>query len=221
MSKDERLSELRATGRCGDGTPTIALNSVDGLIDMIEYARPETILELGSDMGVSTEVFLLYCKEVVAMDPWGDYPEMMIRVDHVQKDNEENHLRMRREHGEMFMARCGAYPNLTVLRDYSPDGVLKMNPKYLSYFDLVYVDAVHEYQAIIDDIRAAFPLVRAGGWISGHDYWPPSNSHNIIPAVNGLFGKENLKIFSDGSWVARRPETLPDMPLDPVPVPIT
>ena len=116
------------------------------------------------------------------MDPWGDYPEMMIAVDHIEKDNEENHMRMRREHGELFMARCGAYPNLTVIRDYSPRGVLNMAPKYLGYFDLVYIDAVHEYQPMLDDVRASHPLIRAGGWISGHDYWHPDNGQDIIPA---------------------------------------
>lgn len=37
-------------------------------------------------------------------------------------------------------------------------------------FDLVFIDAEHSYEATSADIRAWAPLVRAGGWISGHDY---------------------------------------------------
>ena len=38
------------------------------------------------------------------------------------------------------------------------------------YFDLIYIDAGHQYPSMIEDIEAWFPLVKEGGFLSGHDY---------------------------------------------------
>jgi hypothetical protein len=36
--------------------------------------------------------------------------------------------------------------------------------------DFVYIDANHEYEHVLEDVRAWAPKVRAGGIVSGHDY---------------------------------------------------
>jgi predicted O-methyltransferase YrrM len=180
-----RLDELRQTSRCGD--EPIGLDSVNGLIEMIGYAKPKRVLELGADRGVSTECFLILCEHVTVVDPWAAYPDRY----------------------EYFMERSGKYPNLTIVRDYSPAALASLET---ASFDLVYIDAVHVYQPIIDDARASHRLVKPGGWMAGHDYWSPNNDWDTIPAVDALFGKENIKVFSDGSWLARRPRKLRETP---------
>lgn len=187
-AKQARLSELRNTARCGDD-PSHALDNPSGLIDLVQFAQPKSVLEIGCARGVSTEVFLLHCDRVVAVDPWENVPE----------------------HFEAFMARCGGYPNLFIVRGASPQalsGDFPFNPP----FDMVYVDAVHVYQPLIDDVRAAFPLIADDGWIAGHDYWPELNGDDVVPAVDALFGAGNFKVFSDGSWLIRKPASLPDTP---------
>lgn len=188
----ERLAELRKTPRCGDGEIKIALDSVDGLIDMLEYTKPKTVLELGSDVGVSTETFLLHCEHVTIVEPWE-------KLEHWQQ--QEDPMARHR----MFTERCGRYQNLTIVQGFTPDDLGGFAD---ASFDLVYIDAVHEYQPMIDDVFASFRLVKAGGWITGHDYWPGgSNDFDIIPAVHDLFGKPD-RVFSDGSWCVRRPDML-------------
>lgn len=39
-----------------------------------------------------------------------------------------------------------------------------------NYFDFVYIDADHTYEAVIKDLRAWYPKVKIGGIIGGHDY---------------------------------------------------
>lgn len=50
-------------------------------------------------------------------------------------------------------------------------------------FDFVYIDGLHTYEAVRDDIRGWYPKVKKGGVIAGHDYhvgdWP-----GVVNAVN-------------------------------------
>jgi len=39
--------------------------------------------------------------------------------------------------------------------------------------DFVFIDASHEYEDVLDDLRAWYPKVKSGGVFAGHDYhWP-------------------------------------------------
>lgn len=38
------------------------------------------------------------------------------------------------------------------------------------YFDMVFIDAIHMYDAVKEDISLWLPLIRKGGILSGHDY---------------------------------------------------
>jgi predicted O-methyltransferase YrrM len=180
----DRLEKLKSTARCGDNPPFAPLDSVEGLLDMIAVAKPRVVLELGSDRGVSTEAFLLTCERVVAVDPW---------VDDIGIAHPERY--------DAFIARCGSYPHLLVVRGRSP-GDLSLFADEV--FDLVYIDAVHTYDGVMADVAASRRLIKPSGWFAGHDYRPESNSHDIIPAVNELFGADNIQTFADGSWLVRK-----------------
>lgn len=39
------------------------------------------------------------------------------------------------------------------------------------YFDWVYIDANHSYQAVLDDLNAWYPKVKKGGILCGDDYY--------------------------------------------------
>jgi predicted O-methyltransferase YrrM len=54
------------------------------------------------------------------------------------------------------------------------------------YFDVVYIDASHEYEYVKNDILSWLPKVKKGGIICGDDYvgaWP-----GVIQAVDEVFG---------------------------------
>lgn len=55
--------------------------------------------------------------------------------------------------------------------------------------DFVFIDASHEYEDVLDDLRAWYPKVKAGGLFAGHDYhWP-----GVSRAVNEFAAELGIK----------------------------
>jgi predicted O-methyltransferase YrrM len=57
------------------------------------------------------------------------------------------------------------------------------------YFDIVYIDASHDYKSVKEDILHWLPKVRQGGVICGDDYSP--RWLGVIRAVDETLGKVN------------------------------
>jgi len=55
-------------------------------------------------------------------------------------------------------------------------------------FDMVYIDAAHDYENVKNDIKCWKPLIKKGGIISGHDYMHP-NLPDVKIAVDEYFGE--------------------------------
>lgn len=56
-------------------------------------------------------------------------------------------------------------------------------------FDMVFVDAGHDYESCYEDIMAWLPRVRDGGILCGHDYC--EDFPGVVRAVNEVFGRAN------------------------------
>lgn len=57
--------------------------------------------------------------------------------------------------------------------------------------DMVYLDACHAYQCVLDDLNAWFGKVKAGGLIAGHDYMMPQ--YGVYDAVNLFCSQHNFR----------------------------
>ncbi len=64
--------------------------------------------------------------------------------------------------------------------------------------DIIFIDACHDYECVIDDIKLWLPKIKNNGILAGHDY-----NHlfpGVIKAVNELLGPDNI-IIKKSSWV--------------------
>ena len=66
-------------------------------------------------------------------------------------------------------------------------------------FDFIYIDGMHDYNGVKQDIILSLNLIKEDGILSGHDF----NSENpgVSKAVYEFFDKNDIEVFSDSSWV--------------------
>lgn len=73
--------------------------------------------------------------------------------------------------------------------------------------DFVYIDALHTYEGVRDDLEIWFPKVKDGGIVGGHDYGHP-NFPGVKKAVDDFFKRFDWEVHEEGEgvwWVEKRP----------------
>jgi hypothetical protein len=59
------------------------------------------------------------------------------------------------------------YPNISIHRQYSSEFLKSIEDLSV---DVIYIDGDHSYEGVKADLANAFPKIKKGGWIMGHDY---------------------------------------------------
>jgi len=148
-------------------------NYLKGLDELCKFHKMDsdhTVLELGTNDGVSTSLFAYYAKEVTAID--------LNKSDKLQKKLELN---------ENIKFHQDDIQNIVNLL---PDG----------YFDFIYIDANHDTESVLRDIKISLPKLKSSGIISGHDYINGVNLGDVKDAVDEFFKGYTVNIFEDTSW---------------------
>jgi hypothetical protein len=153
--------------------------SLSQLVDVVVagLGRPiENMIEIGSYAGEGMSLFLSTGKvgKIWCIDPWDKVANTMMEV-----YGEGTNLC---KYEGKFDSRAAAFPGKVVkIKDFSEDAI-----KYLieEDFDLIYIDGNHAYDYVKKDIQYYWPLLTAGGYLSGHDY----NFPGVKQAVDEAFG---------------------------------
>lgn len=166
-----------------------------GLMDMLNEI-PGTnlqVLEVGSFAGESAEIFLDSGKvrHIVCIDPWED----MVNDNPRNCYNEMAHIEW------SFDRRMERFRNRVTKFKGTFDAFVKSENFKGQTFDLVYIDALHDYEHCKHDIETAKEVVIPRIGIAGHDYslTDPMLS-GVKQAVDEIFGAK-FKTFSDTSWL--------------------
>lgn len=73
-------------------------------------------------------------------------------------------------------------------------------------YGAVFIDAAHDFDSVVEDIRAWYPLVKNGGLLIGHDYnhrWP-----SVMKAVAHCFPLLRVGVLPDSLWMVVKSEDL-------------
>ena len=82
-------------------------------------------------------------------------------------------------------------PRAFIRRNFTRHAAKEFRNQFL---DFVFIDASHDYDSVLEDIKIWAPKVRKGGLISGHDI----NDPEVKKAVDEVF--KNYKIGPDNIW---------------------
>jgi predicted O-methyltransferase YrrM len=69
--------------------------------------------------------------------------------------------------------------------------------------DFVFIDAAHDYDNVVADLKAWYPKIKKGGVLAGHDFYPDQPTWgDVYKAVRDVFGTNYLEV--EGSCFAIR-----------------
>jgi predicted O-methyltransferase YrrM len=143
---------------------------------LAQQARKHSrIAEIGSWQGRSTVALAQHTSgRVLAIDTWEGSEE----IKHLLEGHSKDWLY------ETFLANTKGLTNIETMRMPSLQAAGELACS-LDTFDMVFIDASHDYENVRADIEAWRPLVEPGGLLAGHDYapeWP-----GVMKAVNERF----------------------------------
>lgn len=160
---------------------------------------PELLVKLGCKVGAEigvwrggyTELFCQAGLKMYAIDPWAPY----VGAGRTQKvpENQEINYQMAQERLAPYDCTIVRATSMAALRRFAKDQL-----------DFIYIDGDHSLPHVVNDIWHWSRKVRAGGVISGHDYFctrPPAIRNTIChvqPAVDAcarVMGVDKVYIF--------------------------
>ena len=146
-------------------------------INTIPEADRGTLVEVGAAAGEGTVMFAEAFKRVICVDPWA-----------------------KAKYFQAWKERTKQYKTVSAWQAYSVDIARRYASEHVT-FDVVYIDAIHDYEHVSQDIKAWLPLVRKGGYIGGHDY--SKKFDGCIRAVAEAFPGKSVYQFADTSWLIK------------------
>lgn len=170
--------------------------AVIGLQDLIIWIRNNSnihpvkmsMVEIGCYVGDSTRQFAKNFKEVNCIDPW----------ENGYDDNDlSSHKYPMTVIESQFDLLMDEFSTIKKYKMKSGEAVSIFEDRSL---DFVYIDGLHTYDGVKNDIEKWLPKVKNGGFIGGHDY---NNKHHVgvKPAVDSYF--EIDATFRDTSWIKK------------------
>ena len=166
------------------------------LIDLILKNNCRRIAEIGVWKGRTMRAILRSeCSNILeeywAIDRWKVLDDKHGHMGYL-KNNDWNELYCR------ICKYMVYFPSLKILRMSSIDAIKLF---FKENFDLVFIDASHFYEDVLQDIKIWLPLVKKGGILCGHDYGS-SRHRGVKRAVEEIF-KGNIILERDKIWIKK------------------
>jgi FkbM family methyltransferase len=146
-------------------------------------------------------------RHLISVDPWlEDDPSAYVDIANVPQSQHETFYRT----ACARLARFG--DRSSVWRMTSIEAAERL-PRH--GLDFVYIDARHDYAAVMEDLAVWFDKVRPGGIIAGHDYVDgtfPAGEFGVRSAVDEFFSSRGIPVHATLldepwlTWIAEIPE---------------
>lgn len=144
-------------------------------------------VEVGVLKGDNAQTIKKYLnpKLLVLVDAWNERIERGSSI--IETNVEQNTLTRHESHDKNYLHTYQKFLNDTdviIIRGLSVTVASLLKIAY----DFIYIDASHNYDSVLNDIKRWYPLLKDGGVFGGHDY----HMEGVSKAVNEFFSN---KIF--------------------------
>ena len=151
------------------------------------------IVEVGVWQGNFSKIIYDFCKpkELVLVDMWkydnrvrGCAPQVDGQEPISQNFFDEAYIKTKN--------RFANHQNVKILKKSSKEASKFYNN---NYFDYIYIDAEHSYQAVYEDLTSWFPKLKKNGYIFGDDYYwrEEDNTFSLQNAYQDFIKKNDIK----------------------------
>ena len=124
------------------------------------------------------------------VDPWIEYSEKDYQdICNVSSEKQEENYQYVLNRFKKYGKRC------QIVRKTSLEAVSDFQDHF---FDFIYIDANHSYEACKEDIELWWPKLKSGGLFAGHDYMQgefPTGIYGVKKAVDEFIIQHNLKLY--------------------------
>jgi hypothetical protein len=155
--------------------------------------KGDKVVEIGCYRGESSKIIARYAGKLFCIDPWKDG-----LIETGSATNSRFQYQEMAKVEALFDSALAQKPNVIKIRGDSNDLVEVFGNCLVSF---VYIDSLHAYETVHNDICRWWPKIVQGGHMGGHNYsawWP-----GVVRAVREAFGKPD-KLYRDSSWVVRK-----------------
>lgn len=174
---------------------------ISGLCKSIDA---KTYIEIGCKEGRTVGFVLNECPDIcaVAIDPWKADPsavgESYAAWDFAKIEREFwQNVGAHKRRCQQFRCTSAEYASEAVNDAGRPR----------EYFDVIFIDAQHDHASVLEDIDRWWPMVRPGGFLTGHDFnhkWP-----GVMRAVSESFNLMDVEVAPDSVWIVRKSSEVP------------
>jgi hypothetical protein len=181
---------------------------------VIAELRPSLIVEVGSWKGASAIHMASLCREfglqtaVICIDTWLGSSEHVLGL----RANARQSLQLRHGFPQLYytflanVVRSGFADMIVPLANTSDTAAIVLREKGLQP-DLVYLDASHDEDSVLRDLKAYWGLLRPGGVILGDDF---AKYPGVRRAAQAFAAEAELDLVDYGDkFVLRRPPPAP------------
>lgn len=184
----------------------------DVIAGLCQSIDAKTFVEVGCKNGRTTGFVLANCPDirVIAIDPWmtqeaSDDPTRETYADwdfdKIEAEFHDN-ICSCKWNKLAHAPDCSSYRCESHQETSEQAAFYYTEPNRGAPFDVVFIDALHDYASVVQDISLWWPLVRAGGFLCGHDFnhnWP-----GVMRAVAEHFPLMKVGVCPDSVWFVQK-----------------
>lgn len=159
----------------------------DELEKLTDLACNKDVLEIGSFKGLSAWAMASVAKSIMCVDTWKSNSAGQIQTDSFTTRGD-------------FKKATARFRNVNDFVGTSENAAISLSD---GSYDLIFLDAMHTYEDVKEDIKRWYPRLRNGGTFVWHDYSHP-HFEGVKQAVDEFLGRPVEGQVGTLAWVTKQ-----------------